>query len=352
MQEQEERKTVKQIKIRNLIIHPPLLLAPMVGLTHSALRRIICGFGGAGLLSTEMLSARSLPVESPVVSPYLVRTAGEKPLSYQLLISSVPEVRPAIDALHALHADAVDVNLGCPAPAAVRRGAGLKLMEEPEEVRAIVAEARKLTNLPLTAKIRLSDEPDDEKLKDFCRMLQDEGIDMLSVHGRLKKDSFARKPRWESVAGIKDKLSIPVIANGGIFSVDDAARCLRISGADGLMLGRGAASKPWLFASIAREIYGSDCPEPAVSLPEVYNKFIGFLVENFRPEYRLGRLKQFTHYFAQNYQFGHYLASRVQSSNSLDEARERAEVFFADAQKENIAGKGADARSPDIEVPA
>lgn len=344
---------MKQIKIRNLIIDPPVLLAPMVGLTHSALRRIICGFGGAGLLSTEMLSARSLPVENPAVSPYLVRNDAEKPLSYQLLISSADEVGPALDALHALHADAVDLNLGCPAPAAVRRGAGLKLVEQPEEVREIVAAARKLSSLPLTAKIRLGNEPDDEKLKDFCVMLQDEGIDMLSVHARLKKDSFARKPRWESVAGIKDKLSIPVIANGGIYSLDDAADCLRISGADGLMLGRAAAIKPWLFPSIARELYGSTRAEPAVSLPAVYQKFVNLLIESFRPEYRLGRLKQFTRYFAQNYQFGHHLASRVQSSKSIDEARERAEIFFAEAaQKENSAGNGVGSPLPDIEAPS
>ena len=88
-------------------------------------------------------------------------------------------------------------------------------------------------------------------------MLEDEGIDMLSVHARLKKESFARRPRWEWIARIKEWLRIPVIANGGIFTVQDAKDCLRVCGADGLMLGRGAVVKPWLFAEIARELY--DC---------------------------------------------------------------------------------------------
>lgn len=300
----------------------------MAGLTHSALRQILSGFGGVGLLSTEMLSAKRLPSESPRVSPYLIRTDLEKPLSYQLLISAADEMAPAIEALHKLKADAIDLNMGCPAPAVGRLGAGIRLMEQPDEVRRMVAEARKLTSLPLSAKIRLGIELDEQKLRDFCTMLEDEGIDMLSVHARLKKESFARRPRWEWIAKIKEWINIPVIANGGVFSVQDAEDCLRVSCADGLMIGRGAVTRPWLFAEIARDVYGCKIEDSAVSLPVVYGNFIDLLNELFRPEHRLGRLKEFTHYFAQNYKFGHLLATRVQSSNSVEEARERAAIFF------------------------
>jgi nifR3 family TIM-barrel protein len=320
----------QQLHIRGLVIDPPLLLAPMAGLTHSALRQILCGFGGVGLLSTEMLSAKRLPSESPRVSPYLIRTASERLLSYQLLTSTADEIAPAIDALHKHKADAVDLNMGCPAAAVGKFGAGAALMDQPGDVRRIVSEARKRTSLPLTAKIRIGSALDDQKLKAFCTMLQDEGIDMLSVHARLKHESFARTPRWEYIASIKSWLTIPVVANGGIFSVQDAKGCLAVSGADGLMLGRGAVIKPWLFAEIGREVYGRDIAEPAVSLPGIYGDFIEYL-ELFRPPYRLGRLKEFTHYFARNYQFGHLLASRVQSSQSVDEARERAGAFFESA---------------------
>lgn len=318
---------IRKIQIRELTIEPPLLLAPMAGLTHSALRQTCSGFGGVGLLSTEMLAAKRLPTESPRFSPYIIRTALEKPLSYQLLISAEQEMAPAIDVLHKLKADAIDLNMGCPAAAVGKMGAGIRLMEQPDEVRCMVAEARKRTTLPLTAKIRLGIELDEQKLLDFCGMLEDEGIDMLSVHARLKKESFARAPRWEWVAKVKSRVKIPVVANGGIFSVQDAENCLRISNADGLMIGRGAAIKPWLFAEIARSVYGCAIDHPPVSLPVVYGSFTD-LLELYRPEYRLGRLKEFTHYFARNYQFGHLLASRVQSSASVDEARERAGIFF------------------------
>jgi nifR3 family TIM-barrel protein len=328
------------IQIRHLLIDPPLLLAPMAGLTHSALRRIMVGFGGVGLLSTEMLSAKRLPTENPRISPYLIRTEEERPLSYQLLTSTDKEIGRAIDALHALKADAVDLNMGCPSPAVSKFGAGVMLMEQPDEVRRIVAEARKRTALPLSAKIRLGSDADGAKLKMFCSMLEGEGIDMLTVHARFKHESFARKPRWACIAEIKECITIPVIANGGVFSVEDAETCLRVSGADGLMLGRGSVIKPWLFTEIARTVFGGDIKEPVVSLPDVYAAFLEALNANYRPVYRLGRLKEFTHYFARNYKFGHSLASRVQSSSSMDQARERAGTFFANNSEESGAATG------------
>jgi len=300
----------------------------MAGLTHSAFRQICNGFGGVGLLSTEMLSARRLPTESPRFSPFLIRTATENPLSYQLLTSTDKELAPAIDVLHRVKADIIDLNMGCPAPAVGKFGAGINLMDQPENTRCLVAEARKHTMLPLSAKIRLGSELDEQKLKDFCTMLEDEGLDMLSVHARLKNESFARSPRWEWIAKIKNWIKIPVIINGGIFSIKDAEDCLRISNADGLMLGRGAVIKPWLFAEIARKVYGADVSEQEISLPVMYGKFIDNLVELYRPEYRLGRLKQFTPYFAKNFKFGHLLATRIQVCQSVEEAREKAVIFF------------------------
>jgi tRNA-dihydrouridine synthase B len=255
------------ITIRGLHVDPPLFLAPMAGLTHSALRQVIQSFGGVGLLSTEMLSARRLPTDSPRFSPFLIRTKVERPLSHQLLFSDVSEIGPAIKALHAVKADVIDLNMGCPAATVGRFGAGVKLMEQPNEVRRIVAEARKLTNLPLTVKIRIGLDLDEQRLRSFCVMLEEEGIDLLSIHARLTHESFERRPRWDHIANVKEWIRVPVIANGGIFTVQDAENCLRISGADGLMLGRGAVIRPWLFAEIARELFGCKIAPPVITLP-------------------------------------------------------------------------------------
>ncbi|MFH1019093.1 MAG: tRNA-dihydrouridine synthase family protein [Pseudomonadota bacterium] len=317
------------IRLKGLEISPPLFLAPMAGLTHSALRRLILEQGGIGLLSTEMLSAARLPSESPQLSPYLVRSPRETPLSYQLLVSRVEEIAPAMAKLHALGAQAIDLNLGCPAPTVRRMGAGSRLMEEPALVQALVAAARRQTGLPLTAKIRLGETLDEQKLRNFCLMLEGEGIELLSVHARLRGEPFVRKPRWPWVGKVKGWLTIPVVANGGIFSLEDAKNCLAQSGADGLMLGRAAAIRPWIFAELAHGVYGAGQEVGAVNRPALYLRFIELLEESFLPERRLGRLKEFSHYFAKNYPFGHSLASAIQSSASVAEARERALAFFA-----------------------
>jgi len=323
------------LKIKDKKLSVPLLLAPMAGLTHSALRTLLLDFGGVGMLSTEMLSARKLPVENPQVSPYLIRTPPEFPLSYQLLITDIQQVEPAMAAVQRLSADAVDVNLGCPAPRVRKAGGGSSLTENPDRVRAIVRAARRLTELPLTAKIRLGERLDETRLRDFCLMLQGEGIDLLTVHARLRGESFARKPRWQWVGKVKEWLDIPVVANGGIFSVDDAARCLKLSGADGLMIGRAAPQKPWLFAEIAREIYGVSVDGCRINLPWIYARF-AFGLTRFRPERRLGRLKEFTHYFALNYAFGHHLAMAVQKSSTLPLAWQQAIDFFSRSDAENL----------------
>ncbi len=326
-----------QIVIRDLVISPPLFLAPMAGLTHLALRRVIKEIGGVGLLSTEMLAARRLPGENPAISSFLLRTEQERPLSYQMAVARAEDVAPAMAALHRLGADAVDLNMGCPAPALRQQGAGAALMEAPDTVRAIVAAARKSTNLPLTAKIRLGATLDEVKLRDFCLLLEGEGIDLLTVHARLRGESFVRPPRWEWVGRVKNWLSIPVVANGGIHSPADGARCLALSGADGLMIGRAAAEMPWVFAALATALHGAPPPVTELNLPSVYHRFADLLEAHFQPERRLGRLKEFTHYFQKNYAFGHHLAMAVQSSSSWQEARERAEVFFVKHEPKVVA---------------
>ncbi len=316
------------VRIRSLEVSPPLFLAPMAGLTHLALRRVIAEFGGCGLFSTEMLSCRRLPSENPKISPFLIKTDQESPLSYQFFTTGPKEIPPAIAALHRFKADSIDLNFGCPAPNLRKIGSGAELMDKPQLVREIVSTARKLTPLPLTVKIRLGSSLNEQKLGDFCLLLEDEGVDLLTVHGRLKGESFHRNPRWDWIGKVKKRLSIPVIANGGIVDIKSALRCLEITQADGLMIGRAAAISPWIFAELAREVYGCDIPVPRYYPPEIFRHFATLLETYFRPERRLGRLKEFTHYHQANYTFGHRLASAVQSSPLFDTALERAEAFF------------------------
>lgn len=320
----------KPIEVRGRVFDPPLFLAPMAGLTHMALNTVIAGFGGVGCYFTEMLSARSLRTEDPLKSPYLIRSKEERPLCYQILASNPEEVETGALTVARLGADAVDLNFGCPAPLIRRRGGGSKLMENRDISSLIVEAARRAAGtLPLSAKIRLGETLDEEVLKDFCQMLTGSGVDLIHVHARLRGEHYGRKPRWEWVAKVKSWVSVPVVVNGSIDGPESALAALKASGADGLMIGRAAARKPWVFRDIRNEVFKGQAPLPLPETGSVYGRFLSLLEENFPPEKRLGRLKEFTHYFASNFHFGHTLASKVQASETVDEAKERAREFFA-----------------------
>jgi tRNA-dihydrouridine synthase B len=306
----------------------------MVGLSHSAFRILVLELGGIGLFFSEMLSAGKLPIENEIVSPFLCRTPAETPFFYQIFTGPGQDIVPAVERLHSLNAQGIDLNLGCPAPALRKQGAGSFMPFE--SVKQAVADLRAATTLPISAKIRLGRTLDENCLISFCKMLEDEGIDLLTVHGRLQGEKFCRKARWDWIGKVKKAVQVPILANGGIFSVEDARNCLDQSGADGLMLGRGAVQKPWLFADIAEVIYGveqnrSNGPD----LRKIYFRFVELLEDRFLPERRLGRLKQFTHYFAGNFRFGHHLASGVQNSKSLEEAGNTAGLFFDSVKRSN-----------------
>ncbi len=300
----------------------------MVGLSHSALRCLVQGEGGTGLLFTEMLAARRLPHDNPCCSPLLIRHESETPLFYQIIAADPDEIAPAVEKLHSLGADGIDLNLGCPAPMQKKQGAGAVLAGNTAALTKVLRRLRKCTELPVSVKIRLGDNPAADALPAFGLFLEAEGVDMITIHARLHGEKFCRKPRWDAIGAVKDVLSIPVLANGGIFSVADARTCLELSHADGLMIGRGAVQRPWLCAEIATEIYGMEEVFLKRADAAVYTDFIALLEQRFAPERRLGRLKHFTRYFAASYPFGHHFAASIQNSTTLGEARQRAAAFF------------------------
>ena len=322
---------VKPLYIKNLKVDPPLILAPMSGLTHTVLRQLVAEFGGCGLFYTEMLSARALPSESPESSPWLRGTAQERPISYQLLVSHSEELEAAIDKIESCGGDGIDLNMGCTTALIAKRGGGIALMKEPKRAEAIVRVGRKATDLPLTAKIRLGWTIDWNGLRDFCLMLQDSGVDAVCVHPRLKQDRLKRPARWEYIGKIKELLDIPVIGNGDVNSPQAAKRMFELTGCDGVMIGRAAVKSPWLFRQIANslsaDLYDNNYPDPAYA----FKRFTAILENSMEPKYTLPLLKRFTFYFSQNYAFGHTLWSLVHNADSLATATYLANEFLQGA---------------------
>jgi tRNA-dihydrouridine synthase B len=321
---------LKPLYIKNLKVDPPLILAPMSGLTHTVLRQLVAELGGCGLFYTEMLSARALPLETPDSSPWLRSTVQERPITYQLLVSHPGELSAAIEKVESCGGDGLDLNMGCTTALIAKRGGGIALMKEPKRAEAIVRASRKATDLPLTAKIRLGWTMNWNGLRDFCCMLQDSGVDAICVHPRLKQDRLKRPARWEYIGRIKELLAIPVIGNGDVTSPQAAMHMFQSTGCDGVMIGRAAVQSPWLFRQIANSLspdrYHNNYPDPA----DAFNRFISLLENSMEPEYTLPLLKRFAFYFSQNYAFGHTLWSLIHNADSLATATALANKFFTE----------------------
>ncbi len=318
---------LKPLVLRNLQLTSRVAVAPMVDYSHSALRTLVQECGGAGLLYTEMLSIRRLPSETVQHCPLLVSTPAESPLFYQLVGSEPERLPAAVAKVHTLGAAGIDLNLGCPAPRIRKMGAGAALIADRQRLIAMLRALRKETTLPISVKIRLA-APQGHTFSSFCKMLEDEGVDCITVHARRPGEKFCRKPDWSAVAEGKRAVSIPLFVNGGIFSVDDARGALKQSAADGVMVGRGAIIRPWLCREITDALQGRETVAEYTE-QTVYFRFLSLLNERFTGRQRLDRLKYFTKYYSKLFPFGHGFYSKIINSTTMEEAEEHARAFFA-----------------------
>ena len=319
---------LEPLHVKNLRVDPPLILAPMCGLSHTVLRQLVAEYGGCGLFYSEMLSARTLPSESHASSPWLHCTARERPIIYQILVSDVDELPTAVEKIESCGADGLDLNMGCTTALIIKRGGGIALMKDVKQAEAIAKTCRRATELPLTAKIRLGWTLNWNNLKEFCLMLQDSGIDAVSIHPRLKQDRLKRPARWEYIGRVKELLNIPVVGNGDVDSPEAALRMFKQTGCDAVMIGRAAVRRPWLLGQIAGFLSSSPDNQSTPHPPDAYNRFVSLLDNSAVADYALPLLKRFTFYFAQNYAFGHTLWRLVQNADSLAMAATRANDFF------------------------
>jgi tRNA-dihydrouridine synthase B len=320
---------LKPLHLKNLKVEPPLILAPMCGLSHTVLRQLIAEYTGCGLFYSEMLSAKALPLESPDSSPWLRSTNKERPLIYQLLVNHPAELSAAIEKIESCGGDGLDLNMGCTTALITKRGGGIALMKDLRTAEAIVRTSRRATDLPITAKIRLGWTLNWDTLREFCSMLQDSGVDAISVHPRLKQDRLKRPARWEYIGRIKDLLDIPVIGNGDIDSPESARRMFKLTGCDAVMIGRAAVGRPWLFRQIAGAIWSQSYNVKPPVPSEAFNRFVSLLASCYEPEYALPLLKRFTFYFSKNYAFGHTLWCLIHNATSLPKATALANDFFS-----------------------
>jgi len=315
------------LEIGALRVFPPLVLAPMAGLTHAPLRRLIGELGGVGLFYSEMLSARALRHEVPGSSRLLLAVGEARPLCLQIFAAEPEQIAPAVAAGEAWHPEAWDLNFGCPAPEILKQGAGAALTRDLSRAWRMAEAMRAAAPGPLVFKIRAME--DRARLLEFARMLEAAGADAIVVHGRTAREKLCRPARWEPIGAVASTVRIPVVGNGDVRSAGDAERMLAETGCAGVMIGRAAAERPWIFRQIAGS-WGLEVPPLRLrTRSAVYRRLAKLLRGHYAHPRDLYRLREFTGYFSKNYKFGHQLWKEVQNAPDIATARSTAKGFFA-----------------------
>jgi nifR3 family TIM-barrel protein len=253
-----------QLRIGPYWVDPPVVLAPMAGITNAAFRRL-CREHGAGLYVCEMITSRALVERHASTLRMIGFDAAEHPRSMQLYGVDPATVRKAVEMIRDDDlADHVDLNFGCPVPKVTRRGGGAALPYKralfSEIVRCAVEAAE---HLPVTVKFRIGIDDEHRTFLNAGRIAQDAGVAAVALHGRTAAQRYSGTADWDAIGALKQAVtSIPVLGNGDIFAAADAIRMVEHTGCDGVVVGRGCLGRPWLFAELEAAFAGTPAPTP------------------------------------------------------------------------------------------
>ncbi len=234
-------------RIREIPVYGDLIMAPMAGFTDMPYRGITRAFGSA-LSYTEIVSADGLLYESDRTYKLLKFAPAERPVVFQIFGNNVDQLEVAARRAEALGPDIIDLNLGCSISRIVGKGAGSALLSDPALVGRIVSRLVQVLQVPVTAKIRLGPERTLRNHREVARILEESGVSLIAVHGRTRGQVYSEPADWDAIAEVKQTVRVPVLGNGDIHHVADIDRMKRLTGCDGVMIGRGAVGNPWIFS--------------------------------------------------------------------------------------------------------
>ena len=273
------------MKIGNITLDNPVMLAPMAGVTDLSFR-MLCKEQGCGYMISEMVSAKAVLYNNKNTDVLLQRRPEEGNVALQLFGSDPEIIAEIAKKLEDRGFAAFDINMGCPVPKIVNNGEGSALMKNPILAGQIVEAMAKAVNCPVTVKFRKGFDDDHVNAVEFAHVMEESGAMAVTVHGRTREQFYSGKADWSIIKAVKERVKIPVFGNGDIFSGQDAVRMMNETGCDGIAVARAAKGNPWIFREIAAAISGKEIP-PRPSMDEIKQtiKRQADIMSEYKPEY-------------------------------------------------------------------
>lgn len=256
---------MNKLKVRELELDSPVILAPMAGVTNQAFKEIVRKLG-AGLIVTEMVNDKGLIHGNERTRKMIELTETEHPVAHQLFGSEIDSMVAAAKILdNESDCDIIDINMGCPAPKITKNDAGSKLLQNPNQAYEIVKAVVENVSKPVTIKMRIGWDESSIIAVEFAKLMEKAGASMITVHGRTTKQQYSGEADWQIIKQVKEAVSVPVIGNGDITSAKKAKEMIDFSGVDGVMIGRAALGNPWIIKQVSHYLQtGEELEEPTI----------------------------------------------------------------------------------------